>query len=346
MTRYRDDRNQNRDWNDRQGRDDREMFDQGRPRDDRSGMGRSFMSDDMQRGQWDDRSMGRSDVGRGDRGRMGGGGDRSMDRGAEGGWSSPGPGYGMASDGPYETSGRGPSWDDRSGRGRQGWGSGMGQGQSWGGMGQSGMGRGDSEWGGMRHSGQDGQGSGMGQMGQGAGSLGYGAQGYGGQSYGSQGYGGQWNGQGMGGQPGGSRESYRGRGPSGYRRSDERIQEQVNEALEDDDRVDAEHISVQVQGGEVTLTGTVRDRYQKRCAEDCVEAVRGVKDVHNQLRVQSGQGMSGEMPGQAGRQSGTGGVSLGSTGGSEMGSTTSTTSGTGGSSVTGAQSTTGRTGNS
>ncbi len=267
------------------------MFDQGRPRDDRSGMGRS-------------------DLGRGDRGRMGGGGDRSMDRGPEGGWSSPGPGYGMASDGPYETSGRGPSWDDRSGRGRQGWGSGMGQ------------------------------------MGQGAGSLGYGAQGYGGQSSGSQVYGGQWNGQGMGGQPGGSRESYRGRGPSGYRRSDERIQEQVNEALEDDDRVDAEHISVQVQGGEVTLTGTVRDRYQKRCAEDCVEAVRGVKDVHNQLRVQSGQGMSGEMPGQAGRQSGTGSVSLGSTGGSEMGSTTSTTSGTGGSSATGAQGTTGRTGNS
>ncbi|MEW6422990.1 MAG: BON domain-containing protein [Deinococcota bacterium] len=60
----------------------------------------------------------------------------------------------------------------------------------------------------------------------------------------------------------------------------------VNEALEDEHGVDASDIEVQVQNGEVTLTGTVSDRSQKRMSEDCVERVRGVRHVHNQLRVQ------------------------------------------------------------
>lgn len=83
-----------------------------------------------------------------------------------------------------------------------------------------------------------------------------------------------------------SGESHRGKGPKGHQRSDERIREAVNDALEDDHHVDASNIEVQVQNGEVTLTGTVSDRRQKRAAEDCVEDLRGVRDVHNQLRVQ------------------------------------------------------------
>lgn len=98
-----------------------------------------------------------------------------------------------------------------------------------------------------------------------------------------------WQGQGGQSAWGGARgESYRGRGPKGYQRSDDRIKEMVSDALEDDDRLDASNIEVQVQGGEVTLTGTVSDRAQKRRAEDCVDTLRGVKDVHNQLRVQQG----------------------------------------------------------
>lgn len=97
----------------------------------------------------------------------------------------------------------------------------------------------------------------------------------------------------------GQGQSHRGKGPKGYQRSDERIKEEVSDALHDDHYVDASEIEVQVQGGEVTLTGTVSDRQQKRHAEDCVERVRGVKDVHNHVRVQSG-GMSGhsDMSGQ------------------------------------------------
>jgi osmotically-inducible protein OsmY len=76
-----------------------------------------------------------------------------------------------------------------------------------------------------------------------------------------------------------------GKGPVGFQRSDERIRELVCEALTDDDEVDATRIEVTVKGGEVTLTGAIEDRRMKRLAEDCVEAVPGVKDVHNQLRI-------------------------------------------------------------
>ena len=76
-----------------------------------------------------------------------------------------------------------------------------------------------------------------------------------------------------------------GRGPRGYQRCDERICEEVSELLTDDDRIDARGLEVAVTGAEVTLTGTVESRRMKRHADDLAESVRGVRDVHNQLRV-------------------------------------------------------------
>lgn len=78
---------------------------------------------------------------------------------------------------------------------------------------------------------------------------------------------------------------YGGRGPKNWARSDERIREDVCECLTYHPNVDASEIDVIVKDGEVTLAGTVHDRGSKRLAEDIVEDVRGVKDVHNQLRV-------------------------------------------------------------
>ena len=83
---------------------------------------------------------------------------------------------------------------------------------------------------------------------------------------------------------------HRGKGPQSWQRSDERIRETVNEALADNDYIDATHIQVTVKDGEVTLSGTVEDRQMKRLAEDCVEQLSGVKEVQNQLRVQSSDG--------------------------------------------------------
>lgn len=80
---------------------------------------------------------------------------------------------------------------------------------------------------------------------------------------------------------------YRGVGPRNYRRSDQRILEDINERLTDDHHIDASDIGVRVEGGEVTLSGTVTDRAARRRAEDIAESVSGVGHVQNDLRVAS-----------------------------------------------------------
>ena len=79
---------------------------------------------------------------------------------------------------------------------------------------------------------------------------------------------------------------YVGVGPKGYRRSDERIFEDVCERLTRHGRIDARNIEIHVKDGEVTLKGKVTDRMTKRMAEDVADKVRGVKDVHNELRIE------------------------------------------------------------
>ncbi|MEW5853356.1 MAG: BON domain-containing protein [Myxococcota bacterium] len=78
---------------------------------------------------------------------------------------------------------------------------------------------------------------------------------------------------------------HRGHGPRGYARLDERIREEVLDALTFQHVLDATHVEVAVREGEVTLEGTVGSRRQKRAAEDLAEGVRGVRIVHNRLRV-------------------------------------------------------------
>jgi osmotically-inducible protein OsmY len=159
---------------------------------------------------------------------------------------------------------------------------------------------------------------------------GYGYGGYTGYGYpGSGGYGGYGNntdewrgGSTMGYESGSSRyqgrqsqgnwgqqQNYSGRGPRNYQRSDDRIEEDVNEALTRHPGLDASEIEVKVQDGEVTLTGTVDSRQDKRMAEDAAEGCPGVRDVHNQLRVSSAGSRNAERevtraPAQEGRTSG------------------------------------------
>jgi osmotically-inducible protein OsmY len=100
-----------------------------------------------------------------------------------------------------------------------------------------------------------------------------------------------------------------GRGPSDYVRSDERIREDVNDRLTDDPHIDATGVTVQVKSGEVTLSGTVKSRNDKRHAEDLAESCSGVKHVQNNLRVhdsnydaqlgQSGSSTAGATSGAA-----------------------------------------------
>ena len=83
----------------------------------------------------------------------------------------------------------------------------------------------------------------------------------------------------------GAEANHSGRGPKGYRRSDERVREEICDRLTDDWRVDASDIEINVNNGQVTLTGSVQSREEKRKAEDLVESIPGVHDVHNNLRV-------------------------------------------------------------
>lgn len=77
----------------------------------------------------------------------------------------------------------------------------------------------------------------------------------------------------------------RGLGPQGYKRSDERISEEVHERLTDDSWLDASNVSVNVASGEVTLSGTVESREAKHRAERIVEHISGVAHVQNNLRI-------------------------------------------------------------
>jgi hypothetical protein len=86
------------------------------------------------------------------------------------------------------------------------------------------------------------------------------------------------------GYPGG----YRGVGPRGYARADERISEDVCERLTLHDAIDASNIQVGVSEGVVTLSGDVPERYMKHLAEDAVVDTVGVKEVENTLRVRAG----------------------------------------------------------
>jgi hypothetical protein len=97
------------------------------------------------------------------------------------------------------------------------------------------------------------------------------------------------------------RGTYAGRGPRGYRRSDERISEDINDRLTDDWRVDASDVEVTVNNGMITLTGRVGSREEKRRAENIAESVSGVTDVSNQLRV----GRSAPIEKDAGTAGGT-----------------------------------------
>lgn len=192
------------------------------------------------------------------------------------------------------------AWDEGSYNGRS-----YGQGsynQRPGAQGQQGARRSHGEPWGAQGWGSSSRGSERGQQGRdrqpGYGNTGgdnYGGGGFGGGGgYGSSGLGGGYQADGQA--AGGSipqQQNHAGRGPKGWQRSDDRIGEDVNEQLERHPQIDASEIEVKVEHAEVTLSGSATDRRSKRLAEDVAEAVSGVRDVHNQIKVPR-QGESGQ----------------------------------------------------
>lgn len=78
-----------------------------------------------------------------------------------------------------------------------------------------------------------------------------------------------------------------GKGPKNFRRSDERIREEVCQALTDHADIDASEVEVEVKDGVVTISGEVESRHAKRMVEEAIEYMPGVKDVQNELRMTS-----------------------------------------------------------
>lgn len=83
----------------------------------------------------------------------------------------------------------------------------------------------------------------------------------------------------------GSQKGFFGKGPKGYKRSDDRIKEDVCETLARHARVDASDIEVKVDDACVTLSGTVDSKEIKRAAEMAIENLSGVEDVRNEIKV-------------------------------------------------------------
>lgn len=215
-------------------------------------------------------------------------------------------------------------YGDRSAR----FGSSRREGQSYHGDGSyAGRGFDSNEYGNQRYGGRESGGQrfgsgpwgGYGEYDHRWGSPNYGSQNRGSSQYGgfgvSESGGATWgrdSGYGGSGWQQGSRGEYRGKGPKGYTRSDERIREDVCDRLSADDELDASDITVTVKGGEVTLEGTVADRRAKQRAEDIAESAGGVKDVDNKLRKnkgmlqEMGERLSGNQNGERGGHAGSG----------------------------------------
>ena len=76
-----------------------------------------------------------------------------------------------------------------------------------------------------------------------------------------------------------------GKGPKNYRRSDERVREDVCEVLLQHPGIDASDMEISVSEGVVTLLGSVPSLWMKRASGWVIEEVSGVRDIDNKLKV-------------------------------------------------------------
>lgn len=70
-----------------------------------------------------------------------------------------------------------------------------------------------------------------------------------------------------------------------YDDSERALQESVEQALARSPYFAGRRLSIQVDHGDVVLTGVVETYYQKQLAQESVRAVDGVTQIHNDLEV-------------------------------------------------------------
>ena len=76
------------------------------------------------------------------------------------------------------------------------------------------------------------------------------------------------------------------RGQWARRRPDDTLAQEIREILANDPELDATEVEIEVEGGAVTLSGVVDESDAKLLAEELVETLPGVREVHNRIRVE------------------------------------------------------------
>lgn len=89
--------------------------------------------------------------------------------------------------------------------------------------------------------------------------------------------------------PGMAWRDNRGKAPRNYKRSDQRIMDDIFEVVTADVLVDSSDVEINVTNGEVVLSGNVRDRRDKWRIEDLIERIPGVTNIENRIRVTAQQ---------------------------------------------------------
>ena len=82
-------------------------------------------------------------------------------------------------------------------------------------------------------------------------------------------------------------KSYYGKGPKGWKLSDEHLREKVCEVLLHSHEVDASEMDVKVEEGCVYLQGNISSRGMKQVAEDLIGSIPGVEDVFTRLKIKN-----------------------------------------------------------
>lgn len=82
-------------------------------------------------------------------------------------------------------------------------------------------------------------------------------------------------------------KSYYGKGPKGWKLSDEKLREKVCEVLLHSHEVDASEMEVKVEEACVYLSGNISSKGMKNVAEDLVGSIPGVEDVFTRLKIKN-----------------------------------------------------------
>lgn len=90
-----------------------------------------------------------------------------------------------------------------------------------------------------------------------------------------------------------------GRGPKGWKLSDEKLRERVSEVLLHSHDVDPSNLEVVVEDRVVYLRGSIKSKGMRRVAEDLVASIPGVEDVFTQLKIEEQDSNSYRLSKQA-----------------------------------------------